>query len=139
MTYGVFETKHLTTWRTSVWCGLIINILLGPYFYDGTLNGRQYLKFVMNDLPIMLNDIPLATRDNLILQQNGALAHNAIFVHNYLNYNLENRWMELIVKLNGLHDLLISHPKTVVYTDIPISLINLKNNYGMCYVELQPI
>lgn len=42
----------------------------------------------------MKDDILLATRNNFILQQNGAPVHNAIDVRNYLNENFENRWME---------------------------------------------
>lgn len=41
----------------------------------------------------MLDDIPLATRNNFILQQDGAPAHNAIAVRNYLNEHFENRWI----------------------------------------------
>jgi hypothetical protein len=37
-----FETNNQTVWRTNVWCDLINGKLLGPYFYDGTLNGRQH-------------------------------------------------------------------------------------------------
>lgn len=52
--------------RNKCLCGLVGGKLLGPYFYNGTLNGRQYLEFLMNELPIMLDDIPLATRNYII-------------------------------------------------------------------------
>jgi hypothetical protein len=36
----VIETNNQCVWRTNVWCGLIGGRLLGPYFYNGILNGR---------------------------------------------------------------------------------------------------
>jgi hypothetical protein len=41
----------------------------------------------------VLDDILLATRNNLILQQVGAPAHNLTVEKNYLNENFENRWI----------------------------------------------
>ncbi|VVC41874.1 Hypothetical protein CINCED_3A018245 [Cinara cedri] len=71
--HWVIETNNQCIWGTNIWCGLIGSKLLGPYFYDGTLNGRRYLEFLMNKLPIMPDDIPLSTRNNLILQQDGSM------------------------------------------------------------------
>jgi len=133
--HWVFETNNQCIWGTNVWCGLIGGKLLGPYFYDGTLNGRRYLEFLMNELPIMLDDIPLATRNNLIFQQDGAPAHNANVVKNYLNEHFENRWIGTngIIKwpprspdLTPLDYFLWGHLKTVVYANPPTNLIDLK-------------
>jgi hypothetical protein len=89
--HWVIETNNQCVWGTNVWCELIGGKFPGPYFYNGTLNGKRYLECLMKELPIMLDDIPLATRNNLILQQDGAPAHNATVVRNYLNENFENR------------------------------------------------
>jgi hypothetical protein len=133
--HWVFETNNQCIWGINVWCGLIGCKLLGPYFYDGTLNGRRYLEFIMNELPIMLDDIPLATRNNLILQQDGTPAHNANVVKNYLNEHFENRWIGTngIIKwpprspdLTPLDYFLWGHLKTVVYANPPTNLIDLK-------------
>jgi hypothetical protein len=133
--HWVFETNNQCIWETNVWCGLIGGKLLGPYFYDGTLNGRRYLEFIMNELPIMIDDIPLATRNNLILQQDGAPVHNANIVKNYLNEHFENRWIGTygIIKwpprspdLTPLDYFLWGHLKTVVYANPPTNLINSK-------------
>jgi len=62
-----------------VWCGLLGGNLIGPHFYDGTLNGRRYSDF-LTLLPMMLEDVPLLLRQNLFFQQDGAPAHNAIIV-----------------------------------------------------------
>ncbi|XP_025413677.1 uncharacterized protein LOC112685867, partial [Sipha flava] len=86
-----FETNNQTVWGTNVWCGLINGKLLGPYFYDSTLNGRRYNDFLLNELPNMLDDLSLDIRANLIFQQDGAPAYNANIVRNYLNEYFPNR------------------------------------------------
>jgi hypothetical protein len=37
--------------------GMISDKFVGPYFYDGVLNGRQYLNCITNKLPILLVDV----------------------------------------------------------------------------------
>lgn len=91
--HWTFETNNQTIWGTNVWCGLIGGKLLGPFFYDGTLNGRRYYNFLLNELPMMLDDIPLALRGNIIFQHDGAPAHNAHIVREYLNAQFQNRWL----------------------------------------------
>jgi len=41
----------------------------------------------------MLDDIPLALRQNMYFQQDGTPAHNAIVVRQYLNEHFPNRWI----------------------------------------------
>jgi len=41
----------------------------------------------------MFEDVSLDTRENLYFQQDGALAHNAIIVREYLNQIFPNRWI----------------------------------------------
>jgi len=64
-----------------VWCGLIGGILLGLYFYDGTLNGKRYLDFLINQLPLLLENVPFATRENMYFQQDNAPAQTAIIAY----------------------------------------------------------
>jgi hypothetical protein len=80
-------------WGTNVWCGLVGGKLFGPYFYDGTLTGIRYLDFLSNQLPIFMEDIPLNIRAHLFFQQDGAPAHNALIVHEYLEQAFNHRWM----------------------------------------------
>ncbi|KAL4132126.1 hypothetical protein QTP88_009335 [Uroleucon formosanum] len=106
-----------------------------PYFYDGTLNGRRYLDFLSNHLPPMLENVPLNIRENLFFQQDGAPAHNAIIVRQYLNDQFRNNWMGTngsipwparSPDLTPLDFFLWGHLKTVVYADPPINLQHLK-------------
>jgi hypothetical protein len=130
------ETNFQTVWEINVWCGLVGGKLLGPYFYDGILNGRRYLNFLTNELPILLDDVPLDAREHMFFQQDGAPAHNAIIVEQYLNQIFPNRWIGTnglvpwparSPDLTPLDFFLWGYLKTVVYADPPINLQDLKN------------
>jgi len=140
------ETNFQTVWGINVWCGLIGGILLGPYFYDGTLSGRRYLDFLVNQLPLLLEDVSLATRENMYFQQDGAPAHNAIIVKNYLNEIFPNRWIGTngvipwparSPDLTPLDFFLWGHLKNVVYADPPINLQDLKNKIRLACSNLR--
>ncbi|VVC34408.1 Hypothetical protein CINCED_3A008076 [Cinara cedri] len=59
--------------------------LIGPFFYDGMLNGRRYINFLTNELPRLLDDVSLDTRSRMFFQQDGGPAHNAIITVVYAN------------------------------------------------------
>lgn len=134
--HWTFETNNQTVWGINVWCGLIGSKLLGPFFYEGTLNGNRYYNFLLNELPIMLDDIPLALRSNIIFQHDGAPAHNAHIVRDYLNAQFPNRWLGTYgpiewpprsPDITPLDFFLWGHLKTIVYADPPINVQNLKD------------
>jgi len=79
------ESNVQSRWSINVWCGLIDEHLVGPYFYEGNLNGKKYLNFLKNKLPVLLEDLPLSKRKYLLWQQDGAPAHNYLQVQDYLN------------------------------------------------------
>lgn len=144
--YWTYETNNQTVWGTNVWCGLLGNKLLGPYFYDGTLTAERYRNFLTNELEMMVDDtIPLALRENVTFMQDGAPAHNAIIVREFLNNNYTNRWIGTYgpinwpprsPDLNPLDFFLWGHLKTVVYADPPTNLQNLKEKITRACNEL---
>lgn len=138
------DTNYQTVWGTNVWCGLLGGHLIGPHFYDGTLNGRRYSDF-LTLLPIMLEDVPLLLRQNLFFQQDGAPAHNAIIVRQQLNEMFGNRWMGThgpvewpprSPDLTPLDFFLWGHLKTVIYADPPANLQDLKNKITVACRQL---
>ena len=130
------DNRYQTVWGTNVWCGLIGGKLLGPYFYEENLTARRYLAFLTNVLPLMLENLPLATRQTLYFQQDGAPAHNAHIVRDYLNRVYEGKWLGTYgpiewparsPDITPLDFFLWGHLKTVVYADPPVNLADLKN------------
>ena len=43
----------------NVWCGVLGNRLIGPFVFDNNLTGNTYEAFLRNELPGLLEDIPL--------------------------------------------------------------------------------
>jgi len=87
------ETNAQVRWSVNVWCGILNNTLIGPYFYDGSLTGQRYLVFLQNILPLLMDCITLQIRANMWLQQDGAPPHNANMVKHYLNQHFPQRWL----------------------------------------------
>uniref|UniRef100_V5GSI1 DUF4817 domain-containing protein n=1 Tax=Anoplophora glabripennis TaxID=217634 RepID=V5GSI1_ANOGL len=52
----------------NVWCGILDGNLIGPYFYEGKLNGQMYLNFLQNELPELLENISINVRRSLWFQ-----------------------------------------------------------------------
>uniref|UniRef100_V5G8C7 Transposase n=1 Tax=Anoplophora glabripennis TaxID=217634 RepID=V5G8C7_ANOGL len=98
--YYADSNPHLTRprnfqnrWTLNVWGGILGDRVIGPHFFNGTLNGEMYHHFLINDLPILLENVPLNVRQNLWLQQDGAPPHNSSRVRNFLNDQYGGRWI----------------------------------------------
>jgi hypothetical protein len=76
-----------------VWAGIIGNRLIGPHVLPPHLNGEGYLNFLQNELSDLLDDVPLQVRRDMWYLHDRAPAHSARAVKNWLNANLENRWI----------------------------------------------
>ncbi|VVC25703.1 Hypothetical protein CINCED_3A000490 [Cinara cedri] len=138
------DTNYQTVRDTNAWCGLLGGNLIGPHFYDGTLNGRRYSDF-LTLLPTMLEDVPLLLRQILFFQQDGAPVHNAIIVRQQLNEMFENRrmgtrgpveWPPRSPDLTPLDFFLWGHLNTVVYAEPPANLQDLKNKIAVACRQL---
>lgn len=77
----------------NVWAGVIGGIFIGPHFLPDNLNGDGYLNFLQNDLPQLLEDVPLNVRRSMLLQNDGCPAHHRITVREFLNVNYPNKWI----------------------------------------------
>lgn len=84
---------HQHRWSLNVWCGIVNGKIIGPYFFDGHLNGDMYLHFLENDLPILLENLDLRTRHQMWIQQDGAPAHYSRIVREFLNHAFPRRWI----------------------------------------------
>ncbi|KYN28169.1 hypothetical protein ALC57_02415, partial [Trachymyrmex cornetzi] len=74
-----------------VWVGICNGEVIGPYFFERTINSPMYLEFLENDLPAYLENVPFTVRLNLWYQQDGAPAHYARIIRMYLNQRFPNR------------------------------------------------
>ena len=74
----------------TVWCGINSNEIIGPVFFNGTVNKDNFLKEVIDDVVV-----PYFNRQphNCLFQQDGASAHYANIVRDRLNDKLNGRWI----------------------------------------------
>lgn len=77
----------------NVWMGIISNYLIGPYFLPPNLNGETYENFLRQDLPDLLDDIPLNLIRDMWFQHDGCPAHFRRSVREWLDTNYPNKWI----------------------------------------------
>jgi hypothetical protein len=49
--------------------------LIGPHVIEDCIGGAQYLNFLQETLPILMDDLPLNVRQDMWYQLDGAPAH----------------------------------------------------------------
>lgn len=79
------ESSFQHQWRINVWAGIIGDHLIGPVFLPDSLNGQNYLEFLITILEDALEDMPLRVYRDVIFQHDGAPAHFARQVRQYLD------------------------------------------------------
>ena len=57
------------------------------------MNGEAYAAFLQNELPQLLENLPLHFRQRLIFQQDGAPAHNRRVARGFLDQMFPNLWI----------------------------------------------
>src|SRR3978361_769173 len=80
-------------WTLNVWGGILGTRVIGPFFFEGNLNGGIYLDFLDVELPQLLEDVPLNVRQNQWFQYDGAPAYSTDPVTYWLNENYPDRWI----------------------------------------------
>ena len=83
--------QHLSS--VNVWARIVRNHLVGLYLLPNTLRGSNYLVFVRDVLPQLLENIPLNIRERIWLQDDGAHPHFDRRVRNNLHATFPNRWI----------------------------------------------
>lgn len=84
---------HQHPWSLNVWCGIVGDHLVGPHFFEGHLNGPMYAEFIVNNLPQLLENVPLHIRRNMWMQHDGAPPHYAVCSRLEMNNVFQNKWI----------------------------------------------
>ncbi|XP_029673048.1 uncharacterized protein LOC115241426 [Formica exsecta] len=87
------QVVHQRPWNVNVWCGILGDQIIGPFFIDGILNGEKYANFLTEELPHLLEGIPLAQRIEMWYQHDGCPAHNARVARGILDEKFPRRWI----------------------------------------------
>ena len=98
----------------NVWCALLGNKLIRPFVFDKNLTGNTYEVFLRNELPGLLEDIPLMLRSQIYFQHGGAPPHYTRHVRDYLNESFPNRWLGRSGPLHGQRSGQFLHPLIII-------------------------
>jgi hypothetical protein len=89
----VRRTNFQQRFSINLWAGIIHDTLIGPIEIPQRLNSNLYLNLLQENLPQILDDLPLNLRRNMFFQHDGAPAHSGRNVLNFLNENFAGRWI----------------------------------------------
>lgn len=126
--FATTETHFQHRFSVNIWCGVLNNLLIGPFVFQEHLTSERYLFFLQNELPGLMEDVPLQNRVNIWFQHDGAPPHFGINVRTYLNNNFANRWIgrggpvlwpPRSPDLTPLDYYLWGHMKSLVYSNKP--------------------
>lgn len=141
------EVLNQHRWSLHVWIGICHGQVIGPHFFERTINGQIYLNFLQNDFPTYLENIPLDARLRLWFQQDGAPAHYFHIVREFLNQRFPNRWIgrggptlwpPRSPDLNPLDFYLWGYVKDVVYSRAPTSRLDMINRITRACEAITP-
>lgn len=130
------DRNFQTRWKLNVWAGIMGTKILGPVILPDVLNGAFYKEFLAENMSDFLEDVPLAERNKIIFQQDGAGPHNARVVTDHLNEQFPGRWMGRYgpiswparsPDLNPLDFFLWGHCKEKIYRRLPEDVDDLNN------------
>jgi hypothetical protein len=85
--------RHQSEFSSNVWAGIVGDHLLGPNVLLAHLSGNDYLQFLREEFPVMLEDVPLTVRQKMWFQRDGALAHYSLHVRQFLTESYPQRWI----------------------------------------------
>lgn len=87
------EDRSQYRFKVNMWTGILKGKIIGPFELPEALTGEAYLHFLQNNLPDLLEDVPLETIRNMWFQHDGCPAHYARPVRDFLDEEYPGRWM----------------------------------------------
>jgi len=75
--HATVESNFQLRFSVSVWCAVLDDQLIGPFVLEGRLTGEAYLRFPQEELPRLLEDVPLNKRGRMYFQHDGAPPHSS--------------------------------------------------------------
>lgn len=82
------QVEHQCPWSVNVWCAIIGNKLIGPYFIEGNLNqiwNQISRNFLEQKRPPLFEDVALDVRQSMWFQHDGCPAHYSIAAREVLD------------------------------------------------------
>lgn len=87
------NTKSQYYKKINVWCAISYDKVIGPYFFDTTVNQNSYLEMLQTFFWEEMENFNLEFRQNCIFQQDGCPAHASRVVCNWCNEKFGEKWI----------------------------------------------
>lgn len=91
--HNIRQDRSQYRFTVNLWTGIYDGKIFGPTELPQSLNGTNYLNFLRNSVPLLLEDVPLEMRRSLWFQHDGCPAHYSRHVREYLNQTYPHRWI----------------------------------------------
>jgi hypothetical protein len=78
--HSVVKSRHQWQFTISVWVGIVGDYLVGPNIQPYRRTGNEYQNFLVNELPTVLDDVPVTVRKLMWFMHDGAPTHFSFVV-----------------------------------------------------------
>ena len=95
--HATVESNFQLRFSVNVWCAVLDDQLIGPFILETRLTGEAYLRFLQEELPRLLEDVPLNERSRIYFQNDGAFHHSSSEVTNFPKSRFPGRWIDVAV------------------------------------------
>lgn len=115
-----------------VWCSISAEGIIGPYFFEGSVNKDNYLQMLQTFF--LRRHVQRPNSSKYYFQQDGATPHTADIVQKWLSDKFSHRfidkkkWPPRSPDLNPCDYYLWGYLKSVVYNPLPKTLDALRSN-----------
>ncbi|CAF3839089.1 unnamed protein product [Rotaria sp. Silwood1] len=87
----VIITQEMNTPGITVWAGIWVGGVIGPFFFQDNITADSYLKMLQNDIvPAIASEMDL---EEIVYMHDGAPAHYAQSVRHFLDKTFPDRWI----------------------------------------------
>jgi len=90
--HATVESNFQIHFSVNVGCAVLDDQLIGPFILEGRPTGEENLRFLQEELPRLLENVPLNKRGRMFFQHDGA-PHSSREIRNFLNYRFPERWI----------------------------------------------
>jgi hypothetical protein len=90
--HATVESNYQHRFSLNVCC-VIGNQLIGPYIFPQRVTGDIYAIVFQDELPALLENVPLQTGQRMCYQHDVAPHHCSQVIRQYLNHKFPNQWI----------------------------------------------
>jgi transposase len=90
--HWISATRFQGSQKVNVWCGLLNDRVIGPFFIDGNMTSDRYLELLQAQVGPTLEELP-DLPETLWFQQDGAPPHYGLQVREFLNQAFPETWI----------------------------------------------